>query len=550
MRNWIDKIKFRKPVLGMLAVLSVGMLLGYWMGGDHHEHAHLSPNTVTAESSTMETATAEASVPTDTDTIYVCPMMCVAPQAHPGDCPICGMEMVATPGSEKMSANPRLTLAPETIKLAQIRSAPVERRFVSAEVRLFGQIEYDPVHISYLSAYVPGVIDRIYVKRAGQSVRWGDPLFDIYSPEILMIEEQMVAALQVVPGYFSMDESQPHVRKRTKVLLQRPGDLHNQTPEQKKAFAKINAMRQKLVLLGMEKKDIDELIKKGEPSGIATIYAQRSGVVIEQNAFEGTYVNTGTRVFAIANPKFIWARFKAYESDYPWIRIGQKAEFVTDAFPGETFTGKVGFIDPLFDTQSRTFDVGIVFRDDGKRFRPSMYVRGVIQARLAGSGQVAGAHTDLKNAPLVIPAAAPLITGKRAVVYVAIPGQQGVFEGREVTLGPRARDYYVVLKGLKEGEQVVVNGNFKIDSQVQILAKSSMMTIEGGHRADAHHHHSGSTPADPEHRHSPSQSSSNAAPAAMEHGAPAMTMEPNMTQERPTGGMPMGSEDHSNHQHQ
>lgn len=543
----------------MVVVLVLGLLLGYWLGGDHPDESDHARHMVDTPSNAMDTVTAEASVPseTDNDSIYVCPMMCVAPQAHPGDCPICGMELVATPSSGTMSTEPRLTLAPETVKLAQIRSAPVERRFVTAEVRLFGQVEYDPVHVSYLSAYVPGVIDRIYVKRAGQMVRWGDPLFDIYSPEILMIEEQMVAALQVVPGYFSMDESQPHVRKRTKLLLDRPMDLRNPTPEQKKAFRQINAMRQKLVLLGMEKKDIDELIKKGEPSGIATIYAQRGGIVIEQNAFEGTYINTGTRVFAIANPKFIWARFKAYESDYPWIRIGQTAEFVTDAFPGETFTGKVGFIDPIFDTVSRTFDVGIVFKDGGKRFRPSMYVRGIIHARLAGRGQVAGAHADIRKAPLVIPAAAPLITGRRAVVYVEVPGQSGAFEGREIVLGPRAKDFYVVREGLKEGERVVVNGNFKIDSQVQIMAKSSMMTIEGGHPADAHHN-SGAITMEADHRQhksslptgTPSQSHS----MEMKHdhgGAPAMTMEPKPPQQPSGDAMPMGEgRDHQNHQHQ
>ena len=482
----ISQLKSKPQLVRLAAVLIVGMLLGYWL---RHDGGDTAPVHTHAQAAYVDD---ELDTPADND-LYVCPMMCVPPQETSGSCPVCGMALIATPKGEA-SELPQVTLAPETVKLARIQTAPVERKYVSAEVRLFGQIEYDPAHISYASVYVPGVIDRIYVKRAGQLLRWGDPLFDIKSPEIQMIEEQMVDALKIVPGFYSLDESKPHVRKRAEVLTGRQGGLTNASPEQKAALETIKAMRFKLTLIGMERKDIDELMKKGEPSGIATIYAQRAGVVIEQNAFEGTYVNTGTPVFAIANPRFIWARLEAYESDYPWIRMGQTAEFVIDSYPGETFSGKVAFIDPIFDVQSRTFDVGVLFPDSGGRFRPNMVARAVIHARLTADGRVAGSHDDIDRAPLVIPASAPLVTGKRAVVYVADPHKEGVYQGREITLGPRARDYYLVLAGLEAGEHVVVNGNFKIDSQVQILGKPSMMGIAGGHRADAHHHQRGSDP--------------------------------------------------------
>ena len=524
----IDRLRSGKQLKVLLPALLAGLLMGYWMsGGGHGPERANSAGAGAAAAALPEGLTAA--------TIYVCPMMCVPPRDNSGDCPICGMELIATPVGEK-SALPRLRLAAETAKLAQIRTAPVERRYVSAEVRLFGQIEYDPVHVSYASAYVPGVIDRIYVKRAGQTVRWGDPLFDIRSPEILMIQEQLVAALKQVSGYFSMDQSKAHVRKRTEVLVDRSGDLHNPTPEQKKALEAIKAIRHKLTLIGMEKVDIDELMKKGEPSGIATIYAQRNGLVIEQKAFAGTYVNTGSPVFAIATPKFVWARLAAYEADYAWIRIGQTAQFVTDTFPGETFTGKVVAIDPVFDTKSRTFSVGVVFPDSGGRFRPSMYVRAVIQARLNARGQAAGEEADSNKAPLVVPASAPLITGKRAVVYVALPGEEGVYEGREIVLGPRAREHYIVLEGLQEGEQVVVNGNFKIDSQVQIMAKSSMMSIEGGASADAHHRHGGSGSLEAENRRRVSQG--RAAPEAMPGAMPKGPVNPG-----PAGMEPPGRSD-------
>ena len=499
----ISQLKSKPQLVRLAAVLIVGMLLGYWL---RHDGGDTAPVHTDAQAAYLDD---ELDTPADND-LYVCPMMCVPPQETSGNCPVCGMALIATPKGEA-SELPQVTLAPETVKLAQIQTAPVERKYVSAEVRLFGQIEYDPAHISYASVYVPGVIDRIYVKRAGQLLRWGDPLFDIKSPEIQMIEEQMVDALKIVPGFYSLDDTKPHVRKRAEVLTGRQGGLTNATPEQKAALEIIKAMRFKLTLIGMERKDIDELMKKGEPSGIATIYAQRAGVVIEQNAFEGTYVNTGTPVFAIANPRFIWARLEAYESDYSWIRMGQTAEFVIDSYPGETFSGKVAFIDPIFDVQSRTFDVGVLFPDSGGRFRPNMVARAVIHARLTADGRVAGSHDDIDRAPLVIPASAPLITGKRAVVYVADPHKEGVYQGREITLGPRARDYYLVLAGLEAGEHVVVNGNFKIDSQVQILGKPSMMSIAGGHRADAHHHQRGSDPMPA--GHTPPPSADPAAPA-------------------------------------
>lgn len=548
MKAFTDFLRNKKNALGLLVVLLVGLLLGYWLKSDEHTQAQSighsesmtgleastpipaghSHGAMTAEAVTTQEKPAE-------DTLYVCPMMCVPPQEQPGDCPICGMKLIATPAGQK-SGPPRLTLAPETVKLARIQTAPVERRHVAAELRLFGQIEYDPVHVSYASVYVPGVIDRIYVKRAGQTVRWGDPLFDIYSPEIFMIEGQMLDALKLVPGFYGLDERKSHVRKRSTVIVERPGDLQNSTAEQKKALETLNAMRLKLTLIGMEKKDIDELMKKGEPSGIATIYAQRSGTVIEQKAFEGTYVNTGTPVFAIANPKFVWAKLKAYESDYPWIRMGQEAEFVTDTYPGETFTGKVAFIDPIFNTKTRTFDVGVIFPDSGRKFRPSMYVRAVILARLTAGGNVAVEGENLDMAPLVIPDTAPLITGKRSVVYVAVPGEEGVYEGREITLGPRAKHYYIVVDGLKEGEQVVVNGNFKIDSQVQIMAKPSMMSIQGGQPADGHQHHSRQEGKGADDR---SRDTNRQFPPKME-----------MTTPMPMQGAPAGMTGDHSHQHQ
>jgi Cu(I)/Ag(I) efflux system membrane fusion protein len=250
----------------------------------------------------------------------------------------------------------------------------------------------------------------------------------------------------------------------------------------------------------LSEQDIEGLIVKGRPTGIATITTPMTGVVLQQNAFRGTFVNTGDVVFTIANPRVLWARLDAYASDFPWIRLGQEAVFETDAYPGKTFTGKVLFVDPEFDIDRRVFKVGVLYNDEKGLLKPNMLVRCAIHAKLstggrgtaelATQGMMETAQTKRSGeAPLVIPETAPLITGNRAVVYVQAPDESGTYVAREVVLGPRADGYYLVNEGLQQGEMVVVNGNFKIDSAVQILAKSSMMTHPGSPLPVEHYDH-------------------------------------------------------------
>jgi membrane fusion protein, copper/silver efflux system len=485
MKGLKEKLKTKKHNLWVVAVLLIGMAFGYWLNGSGPE-AIPSANQPAALASQVETVEAEK------NTLYACPMMCVPPMETPGDCPVCGMELIPVGAGEK-SAVPRLKLSPETMKLAQIQVAPVERKFVSAEIALFGQIDYDPAHITNITAFMPGVIDRVYIRRAGQFVRWGDPLFDIYSSDLLTTMQQLAEAMKHVPSFYSFRKGRAHIAKDAPIWVN-PEKVESgqKSPEFTAALKTIEAVRYKLRILGLPKRDIDELLKAGEPTGIATVYASMYGQVVEQNAFEGTYINTGTSVFTIADPEYVWAKLDVYEVDYPWIRKGQKLSFVTDAYPGETFKGKIVYIDPVFNVKTRTFTISALSPDMGGRLKAGMIVRAILQAHLSVDGKMTTMKANKGEAPLVIPASAPLITGKRSVVYVAVPDAEGVFEGREVILGPKAGDHYVVLGGLQEGDRVVVNGNFKIDSQMQILAKSSMMSIEGGDPVDAHHHHGGS----------------------------------------------------------
>jgi Cu(I)/Ag(I) efflux system membrane fusion protein len=175
----------------------------------------------------------------------------------------------------------------------------------------------------------------------------------------------------------------------------------------------------------------------------------------------------------------LWLILDVYEADLTWLSLGQRAEFQTQALPGETFTGAVSFIDPVLDERSRSVKVRVEVDNADLRLKPGMFARAVIRADVHDSGD---------GLPLVVPASAPLVTGTRAIVYVADSESPGRYHGREVVLGPAADGFYVVRQGLTEGELVVSHGAFKIDSALQILAKSSMMNPDGGGPVPGHEH--------------------------------------------------------------
>ena len=471
---------WKKRLLTLFAVVALSFLFGYWVGGSDSD-------TVPADAPSAGLLDKVQAVE---GVSYLCPMSCVPPMEKPGRCPVCGMDLVPVKDADR--DRPRVRLSQEAAQLARLQLATAKRKFVTAEIMMFGQIDYDPAHMAEIAAFMPGVIDRLYIKRAGQFVRWGDPLFDIYSPDLLATQQQLLEALKYVPSFLAFQEGRPHVARDVPVMERGERETEKRSPEEKEALNTIAALRHKLSILGMPKRDIDQFMKVGEATGIATVYASMYGQVIEQNSYEGTYVNVGTPVITIADPQYVWARLDVYEADFPWIRKGQKVSFVTDAYPGETFTGKLVYIDPVFNADTRTFTVGAVSPDIGSRLKAGMLIRAKIHANLTADGKLAGEDAELDRAPLAIPATAPLITGKRAVVYVADPEEEGMYEGREVLLGPKGENHYIVLEGLQEGERVVVNGNFKIDSAVQILAKSSMMSREGRHPATTQSHQGGS----------------------------------------------------------
>ncbi|MFW6061544.1 MAG: efflux RND transporter periplasmic adaptor subunit [Planctomycetota bacterium] len=452
-----------------------------------------------ASSTAAGAGSAVAETGAETATEWTCSMHPEVRQSEPGLCPKCGMDLI--PAEESSSEGPLRQFATTEAgrALMDIRTSPVERRFVEAQTRMVGKIDYDETKVAYITSWFPGRLDRLFVDYTGVNVEKGDHLAKIYSPELLSAQEELIQAAQAAQDL-------------------RNGDMEVM---RKTTLATLQAAREKLRLWGLTDQQIEQIEQRGTASDHMTIYAPISGVVIHKNAQEGMYVETGTKIYTIADLSKVWVKLDAYESDLDWLRYGQKVEFTTVSHPGETFTGTVTFIDPVLTSDTRTVKVRVIADNDAGRLKPGMFVKAVAQANVATGGRVrdaalagkwispmhpeivkdgpgecdvcgmplvpaeklgyVGEHAAPDDKPLVIPASAVLKTGTRAVVYVEVPGKdKPTFEGREIVLGPRAGDWYVVESGLAEDEMVVTRGNFKIDSALQISARPSMMSPDAG----------------------------------------------------------------------
>jgi len=438
---------------------------------------------------------------------WTCSMHPQIRQPKPGKCPICFMDLIPVSLTGGDIGERQISLSQEAIKLMEIETSAVERKFVTAEIRMVGKIDYDESRVKYITAWVPGRIDRLYVDYTGVTVNMGDHMVYLYSPELLSAQAELLQAAKAAEN----------IRPGTSELINRS------------ILATLEAAREKLRLLGLTQGQIAEIEKTAEPVDHLTIYAPIGGVVIHKNATEGMYVQTGTKIYTIADLSRLWVKLDAYESDMMWVRYGQEVEFQTEAYPGQVFKGTISFIDPVLNPKTRTVKLRVNVENPDAKLKPEMFVRAVVRARVAQGGQVmnkamAGKwicpmHPDVvkdtagicdicgmdlvtteslgyvkvdtpKEAPLVISASAPLITGTRAVVYVQLQeAEKPTYEGREVILGPRAGGYYIVESGLAEGEVVVTNGNFKIDSALQIQAKPSMMNPKPEKAPTEYHSH-------------------------------------------------------------
>ncbi len=419
----------------------------------------------------------------------------------PGKCPLCGMELIPLKmGGAKMTGQRQLVVSPAARALMNVQVMPAERRVVETTVRMVGKVDYDETRFKYITAWVSGRLDRLFVDYTGVSVEKGAHMVYIYSEELYAAQQELIEALKS-----SREQSE------TGRNFFNTGGIDL-----------LESAREKLRLLGLSAEQVAEIETQSKPEDHTLINSSLSGIVIEKLKQEGDRVRVGERIYTVADLSQLWVKMDAYESDLIWLRYGQNVTFTTEAYPGEEFHGRVAFIDPVLDEKTRTVKVRVNVPNADGRLKPEMFVRAIVKAKIAAGGRVVDAslagkwvspmHPEIvKDEPgpcdicgmplvraeslgyvsvdaagrgetaLVIPASAPLLTGTRAIVYVELPDtKEPTFEGREIVLGPRAGDYYLVKHGLSEGDLVVTSGNFKIDSALQIQAKPSMMTPEGG----------------------------------------------------------------------
>ena len=398
------------------------------------------------------------------DVVWTCSMHPQIQLPEAGKCPICFMDLIPVTqgdggGEERISLR-QIELSERARELARVQTAEVVRSESGGQVRIIGRVEFDETGVASISARMPGRIDELFVTYTGERVRRGQPMARLYSPELFAAQAELIQAEKAL-----RESSSPRLVTRTAEQVAR-------------------AAREKLRLLGVSAAQIEAIARQDAPRDHVTIHAPQSGIVTMKEVNTGEYVTTGSRLFAIADLSTVWVILDAYESDMPFLTQGATVRFTAEAAPGKVFTGKVAFVDPFLNEATRTIRVRVEVPNPDLALRPGMFVR----AEILNSAKASGGEGEL-----LIPSGAPLVTGKRAVVYVEIPGRTGAYEGREVVLGPKTGGMYVVREGLREGERVVTRGAFQIDSALQIQARPSMMSPDssgaGGARVDGHAHH-------------------------------------------------------------
>lgn len=382
----------------------------------------------------------------DAATVWTCSMHPQIRRNEPGQCPICGMDLIPASGASEASTRPeRVTLSDRAQALSRLRTTEVRRREGSAvDVRLLGRVEPQESAARTVTAWVGGRIDRLHVRVTGQRVSAGQVIATLYSPEVYAAHQDLLSAKRQLAR---MAAASPIARTA--------------------AEAALGAARDRLRLLGVRDAELTRMEGADQPTRQVAIRTPFGGTVMERLATEGAYVTTGAPLYRLADLSRVWVQLDAYESDLSSVATGQSVRLEVESLPGETFEGRVAFIDPTIDPRRRTARVRVEVSNRGGRLRPGMFAEAVVAA-----GGRAG-----EQAPLVIPDSAPLFTGRRAVVYVEVQQQdRPTYEARVVRLGPRMGGVYPVVAGLSEGDRVVTRGAFVLDADLQIRGGASMMS--------------------------------------------------------------------------
>ena len=418
-------MKKYKNYLIAAGILILGIIIGNISSGDKKEATHKEDEHEYVQDPITK--------------LWTCSMHPQIKMEKPGNCPICGMELIPLDGSNNTIdnvASNEIVLSQEAIQLANIQTTIVSRSNALKEVRLLGTVKPDERRLYSQVSHIPGRIERLYVNFTGEKIRKGQKIIRLYSPELISAQKELFEAIKSKDVY-------PQLYR---------------------------ASRNKLKLWKLSDFQIDAIINSGNVQEQIDILSEYSGYVMKRNVELGDHVMEGMKLFEIANIDTVWIMFEAYESDIPWINNGDIVEFTMQSTPGINYNGKVTYIDPFVSAKTRVAKVRVELKNPGHKLLPEMFANGIIKANL-----------DTAKDALVIPKSAVLWTGKRAVIYVKVPHENTIsFVYREVILGADLGDFYIVEKGLKEDEEVATNGVFRIDASAQLLGQKSMMNPEGG----------------------------------------------------------------------
>ena len=425
-------------------------------------------------------------------------------------CPVCGMkrEPVMLDAGSGEGDKAEIALSERARRLAELATEPVVRRHLHKRIRTVGKVTYDETRRKMVSAWTSGRIDRLFADFTGMMVSKADHLVEIYSPELVSAQEELLQALRASDAMKA--DSLESSRRRAEEL--------------------IVSAQQKLELLGITARQVDELKQTGKAATHLVVHAPLGGTIVRKWAMEGMYVKTGDPLYQIADLTQVWLLLDVYEADLPWIMPFQDVKVTAQSLPGEEFYGQIVFVDPLVDKTTRTIKVRVNVPNPNRRLKPEMFVTAEIDVAVGEGGRAAtpdarGTYAcpmhpwetadtlvicpicemdmvPVESIPghpapraavavLSVPGEAVMQTGRRSLVYIETA--PGVYRGVEVRVGPAAQDEtgrrcYPVLDGLSEGQKVVTRGNFVIDSQMQIAGKPSLFNPRGIGAAPKHHH--------------------------------------------------------------
>lgn len=368
------------------------------------------------------------------ETVWTCSMHPQIRASEPGACPICGMDLIpVAPAGSASDSGDRVVLSERARALARLQTTAVVRAGDAAgELRLLGRVEADEARLREVTSWVPGRIDDLLIQETGARVRAGQAIATLYSPDLYAAHQDLLIARAQADR------------------------LADNAPAQ----AALASARERLRLLGVPAAELSAMEQASEPSRALTIRSPYAGTVLERVATEGAYVETGAVLYRIGDLRSLWVQLDAYERDLPSLALGQRVKLEVEGF-ATPIEGEVDFIEPRVDSARRTARVRVEVDNPDGALSPGMFAQAVVSAGTEG------------EAPLVIPASAPLFTGRRSLVYVEV--EPSTYEPRSVRLGGRLGDFYPVLSGLVEGERVVSRGAFALDADLQIRGGPSMM---------------------------------------------------------------------------